>query len=164
MKAPPIERRWWVVPMGVSLALAVLAAQASATMPPSANGSGHIIVNGELRTFSFAARQESDGLVVGTAEINNRAIGEMFQLDLDCLKIVGNMAVVSGVFSRHTDPNAIGLTGIFGVIDAGEGSGDVDAVSQVFFFPPNTLTCQDIDPADNAELAVPIVAGNIQVH
>ena len=145
--------------------LVMLAAPVWATEPPGVTGSGNTLVNGELRTFSFTARQERDGTVRGTAQINNRAIDEMFQIDIDCLQVVGNIAVMSGVVSRHTDENAIGLTGVFGVLDAGEGSGaSRDAVSQVFFFLPDTVTCQDIDPADSADLAVPIVSGNVQVH
>jgi hypothetical protein len=145
-------------------ALSISDAPAPAAAPPLATGSGHTIVDGQLRTFSFTARQEPDGVVSGTADINNRAIDEMFQIDVDCLVVAGNVAVMSGVVSRHTDEHAVGLTGIFGVLDAGEGSGATDAASQVFFFRPGTVTCQDVDPAGSVELAVPIVAGNVQVR
>jgi hypothetical protein len=147
----------------LAAALLIFAAPASAASPPLATGSGHTIVDGKLRTFSFAARQDRDGVDRGTAEINNRAIGEMFQIDIDCLAVQGNIAVMSGVITRHTDEHAVGLTGIFGVIDGGEGSGASDAVSQVFLFRPHTLSCRDIDPVGSVGLAGPIVAGNVQV-
>ena len=132
---------------------------------PSTTGSGHTVVAGELRTFSFTAQQRADGTAQGTAQINNRSIGEMFQVAVDCLKVVDNVAIMSGIVTKHTDVNAIGLTGIFGVIDAGEGSGAAaDSVSQVFFFRPETLTCQEIDPGEVGPLAAPIVSGNVQVH
>jgi hypothetical protein len=147
----------------LATALSIVTAPAPASAPPLATGSGHTIVNGELRTFAFTARQEPDGAIRGTAEINNRAIGEMFQIDVDCLIVAGNIAVMSGVISRHTDEHAIGLTGIFGVLDAGEGLEAIDAASEVFFFRPNSATCRDIDPVGSIDLAVPIVAGNVQV-
>ena len=149
----------------VATTLAITATPTPATTPPLATGSGHTIVAGELRTFSFAARAEPDGSVQGTAQIDNRAIGEKFQLDVDCLVAAGNIAIMSGVVTRHTDEHAVGLTGIFGVLDGGEGSGSAeDAASQVFFYRPHTVTCHDIDPAASTDLAVPIAAGNVQVH
>jgi hypothetical protein len=150
----------------VSLATAVLllATPAPAAAQGLATGSGHTLVDGRLRTFSFTGREEPDGAVRGTAVIDNRAVGETFQVDIDCMVVAGDIAVMSGVVSRHTDERAVGLTGIFGVLDAGEGSGATDAASQVFFFRPGTVTCRDIDPAGSIDLAVPIVAGNVQVH
>jgi hypothetical protein len=56
---------------------------------------------------------------------------------------------MSGTITKHTDVTAVGLTGIFGVIDAGEGNGAApDLVTQVFFLPPGTLTCQEIEPVE----------------
>jgi hypothetical protein len=147
--------------LSLAATLAITAAPATAT--PLATGSGHTTVAGELRTFSFTARQQPDGAVLGTAQVDNRAIGEMFQIDVDCMVVAGNIAVMSGLVSRHTDEHAVGLTGIFGVLD-GEGSQSADAVSQVFFFRPDTVTCRDIAPAASTDLAVPIAAGNVQVR
>ena len=146
---------------------ATTASIASATMAPtaSATGSGNTIVSAALRTFSFTAQLRADGTAQGTAQVDNRAIGEMFQLTIDCLQVVENVAIMSGVITRHTDVTAVGLTGIVGVVDAGEGSGSPsDSVTQVFFFRPGTVTCQDVTPADVHEFATPIVSGNVQVH
>jgi len=137
---------------------------AEAVVVASAGGSGHTIVSGVLRTFSFTARLSADGTARGTAQVDNRAVGEMFQLDIDCMKVVGNIAIMSGVITRHTDVTAVGLIGVFGVVDAGEGSATPDRVTQVFFFRPGLATCQDFGPADVDEFAVPIVSGNVQVH
>jgi len=132
---------------------------------PGATGSGHTVVSGELRTFSFTAQQSADGTARGEAHINNRSIDEMFQIDVDCLRVVDNIAIMSGVVTRHTDVTAVGLTGIFGVVDAGEGTHVAsDKITQVFFFRPGRLTCRDIDPVDVGAFAVPIVSGNVQVH
>jgi hypothetical protein len=153
--------------IGVALTSSVLllTSPAFAAAPTSASGSGNTLVNGELRSFSFVVQEWPDGTVSGTAQINNRAIDEMFQLDLDCLQVAKDIAVMSGVFTRHTDAHVIGFTGIFGVLDNGEGStASPDAISQVFILPPGTLTCQDIDPDENRDVLVPIVSGNIQVR
>jgi len=121
------------------------------------SGSGHTTVEGALRTFSFIAHKDESGAAVGMAEISNRAIDEMFRLDVDCLNVVDNMAIVSGVITRHTDPHAIGLTGIFAVVDSGEADAPPDLVTQVFFFRPGVLTCSDVGPTDAAPFLVPIV-------
>ena len=138
---------------------------AGATITASATGSGHTIVAGDLRTFSFAAWMDADGVAGGTAQIDNREVNEKFQLGVDCLKVVGSFAIVSGVITRHTDVHAIGLTGIFGVQDSGEGQASLtDLATQVFFFRPGVLRCTDLSPADAAPFLVAIDAGNIQVH
>jgi hypothetical protein len=130
----------------------------------SASGSGHTTVAGQLRSFSFSARMDPAGVATGMAQVDNRAINEMFQLRLDCMKVAGSIAIVSGTITRHTDIHAIGLTGIFAVEDAGEGSAaPPDLVTQVFFFRPGAVTCVDLGPADAAPFLIPIDAGNIQV-
>jgi hypothetical protein len=137
---------------------------AGAEIIASATGSGHTTVAGELRTFSFAARMDADGVATGKAQVDNRAVNEMFQLSVDCIKVVGSLAIVSGVITRHTDVHAIGLTGIFAVQDSGEGSAaPPDLVTQVFFFRPGVLSCVDLGPVDAAPFLVAIDAGNVQV-
>jgi hypothetical protein len=137
---------------------------AGATIIASATGSGHTTVAGELRTFSFAAQINPDGVSTGTAQVDNRTINETFQLSVDCMKVVGSLAIVSGVITRHTDVNAVGLTGIFAVRDSGEGSAaPPDLVTQVFFFRPGVVSCADLGPLDAEPFLVEIVAGNVQV-
>ncbi len=131
----------------------------------SVSGAGLTTVDGELRTFSFVAHQGEDGEASGMAQINNRSVDEMFQLSVDCLNIFENLAIVSGVITRHTDTHAIGLTGIFAVLDTGEGANaPPDFISQVFFFEPGVLSCADLGPADAEPFLEPIDAGNIQVR
>jgi len=138
---------------------------AASALTASATGAGNTLVVGELRTFSFTAQRNQDGTSRGTAQVNNRMVKEMFQLDLDCLQVAGNIAIMSGIITRHTDTTAIGLTGVFGVIDNGAGAGDPrDEVTQVFFFRPGLVSCRDIDPALVHLNATPIVGGDVQVH
>jgi hypothetical protein len=146
-----------------SLLLPVRAA--GATITASATGSGHTIIAGELRTFSFAAWTDAGGVASGMAQVDNREVNEKFQLSVDCIKVVGSFAIVSGVITRHTDVHAIGLTGIFGVQDSGEGlAPPPDLVTQVFFFRPGVLRCTDLEPEDAAPFLVPVGAGNVQVN
>lgn len=152
-------------PLSSSPEFATSLASAASGGLRSATGSGNTIVTDELRTFSFTAQQRVDATVEGEAQINNRSIDEMFQIDVQCLKVVGNVAVMSGLITRHTDVTAVGLTGIFGVVDAGEGAGAAaDEITQVFFFRPGTVTCQDIDATEVDAFGAPIVSGNVQVH
>ena len=62
---------------------------AGAGVVTSATGSGQTTVAGELRTFSFVAVLRPDGVATGMAQVNNRSVGEMFQLSVDCLKSSG---------------------------------------------------------------------------
>jgi len=161
------RHRTFVAALAATVALlgSVLPAQAAGLLiVASATGSGQTTVAGELRTFSFVAQFDSAGAASGMAQVNNRSVGEMFQLSVDCLKVVGNVAIVSGVFTRHTDAHAIGLTGIFAVQDAGEGSPSPDRITQVFFFEPGVLTCSDLEPADAAPFFEDVGAGNVRVH
>jgi hypothetical protein len=87
--------------------VALSADAAGARIVALATGSGNTTVAGELRTFSFVARLDADGVATGTAQVNNRMVGEMFQLSVDCLKVVGSTAIISGVFTRHTDTHAM---------------------------------------------------------
>jgi hypothetical protein len=162
------ERRVLVASLMATIALSSLALPVrgvGAGIIASATGSGHTIVVGQRRTFSFEARLGADGVAIGVAQVDNRAVNEMFQLSVDCLKVVGTVAIVSGVISRHTDVHAIGLTGIFAVQDSGEGlAPPPDRVTQVFFFRPGVLTCSDLEPVDAAPFLVALDAGNVQVH
>lgn len=167
----------------IAFALATLAACNDATSPllsnhspirnavaspvlASATGAGNTLLAGTLRTFSFTAHERADGSVGGMAQVDNRVVQEMFQVDIDCLQVFDNLAVMSGLITRHTDTTAIGLPGIFAVRDVGEGySSPPDSITQVFFFPRNSgVTCLDVTPADVAGNMAPIVGGNVQVR
>jgi len=138
---------------------------AGAAVVPSATGSGQTTIAGELRTFSFAVQMDANGVAAGMAQVDNRAINEMFQLAVDCINAVGSIAIVSGVITRHTDVHAIGLTGIFAVQDSGEGSGaPPDLITQVFFFQPGVVSCADLSPVDAEPFLFAIDAGNVRVN
>lgn len=135
------------------------ALQATAANGPKASGHGNLTVADELRTFSFTAVTHQDGSVTGQAQLNNRAQDARIHLEIDCLLVIGNRAVMSGVVTNTNDPVFEGLTGTFRVTDNGEGANDPpDTISLVFFgFPPQF--CRTNVPLPE----MPIEGGNIQV-
>ncbi|MCA1707925.1 MAG: hypothetical protein LC808_33485, partial [Actinobacteria bacterium] len=61
-------------------------------------------LGGEYRTFAFTAVQHQDDSVTGEAQLKaRRTQGDVvIHADLDCLRIVGNTATMSGVVKRST--------------------------------------------------------------
>lgn len=128
---------------------------------PSANGHGNITLLGELRTFSFTANTRNDGSVTGSVQLQARQADNTIHADINCLKVSGNTAVMSGPILRSADPAFDGYTGIFRVQDNGEGfNASADLMSLYFLFPPGSpANCNNIG-------ALPMTAiegGNLQV-
>lgn len=155
-------------------AAALTASRASAqNQQESANGHGTLLVtspSGEQvrRQFSFSARLNNDGTVTGQAVIHNPAFitpdGKYrANIDISCMKVVGNTAFLGGTVRRTNDPN-LTESAFFIVQDNGEPGKGKDSISYVFF--DNQVgpeTCQGIQPGDFGEL-IPIESGNIQVR
>lgn len=134
---------------------------AAASVEASATGSGHTTVLGENRTFAFTARQFDDGTVKGQAQIQARQLDSKLHIDIDCLRVQGNTAVLSGTVVRSDNPLFEGQTAIFTVQDNGERANDPpDLISLAFIFPPSSLTCKTSIPAPN----LVVERGNIQVR
>lgn len=128
----------------------------------SATGSGHIMSGGELRTFSFSARQFADGTTKGQAQVNSRALDVFAQIEIDCLKVVGNTAHMSGVITRSSNPAEaeVGEVRRFVVRDNGERAGDwPDEISTIPRNPAGE-TCANSSLDTNKEL----LHGNVQVR
>ena len=152
-----------VTVMLVSLAMVVLlASTASARIVASANGSGHVTIEGENRTFAFTALEDDSGVDRGQAQLQARQEDNKIHLDIDCLVVTGNTARVSGIVTRSDDPVLMGWTGIFRVIDGGAGrNSPPDQISLVHLFPPLfNQSCRTYEPSP----LHPVERGNIQVH
>jgi hypothetical protein len=126
----------------------------------SATGSGHMVLGSGLRTFSFSAVERSDGGVTGQAQLVNRATGASGHLEVDCLNVVGNLAIVSGT----TETSRIA---IFAAEDNGEGAdASPDRITLVITndpeFPPGV--CELAPRADVEPFLMPIEEGNVQVR
>jgi hypothetical protein len=142
----------------------VYPAHAVADSGPSASGHGNLTIAGELRTFSFTAVTHKDGSVTGEAQLDNRAQGVKLHLAIDCLKVVGNTATVSGTVTEVSGPTVIqvGWKSVFRVTDNGEGGKSApDTISLVFSFaPPAFIDCH----SNFSVPMMPIEGGNIQVR
>lgn len=151
--------------------LLALVSNSTAAAGPSANGHGTLTnPDGTKRQFTFNARTNADGTVSGHAVLRNPAFdgdnGKTYyvHLDISCLKVIGNIAIMGGTESKTNDPID---TGYFSVQDNGE-PGKNDKISRVFFWDDDPTTtgppeaCQNVGAADFP--LETIESGNIQVR
>ena len=145
----------------------------------SANGHGTLSVvdgdgNSVKRQFSFNAVRQADGSVKGHATLINPAFEGangnapyQLQMELSCLRVVGNIAIMGGTTKRTSDPNLVDAA-FFSVQDNGEPGRGSDRISRVFFWDDDPTTtgdpaaCQATGPTDFP--LEPIEGGNIQVR
>jgi hypothetical protein len=121
-----------------AVVLAIVVAQgapaASKPVVNSATGSGHMVrPDGTFRSFSFSARKRADGTSSGELQLNSRGFDVFVHIKIDCLRVVGNTAYMSGRIT-HTSNPAEGEVGELNraiVVDNGEGNGVVDQVSRI---------------------------------
>jgi hypothetical protein len=155
-----------------ALPLAGLLAQSAPAAPnpvvASATGSGHMVrPDGTFRSFSFAATKRADGTVTGQVQLNSRSFDVFVHIRVDCLRVDGNTAYMSGRITHTSDP-AQGFVGELNrraVQDNGEGPGaPPDLVSSIPENPGNAdpKTCED----DNSDrpLSRVVQRGNVQVR
>jgi len=156
--------------VALSLLAALLAPAATATPAsaepshPSATGSGQLHLGLPLRTFSFSAHTSADGTATGEAQLENRASGTRDHFEIDCLNVLGDIAVMSGTVRSSIDPTLIGTDVLFAVRDNGEGPGaPPDEITLAF--TGFGIACADIThPASLAPFLVPIEQGQVQVR
>lgn len=149
----------------------------------SASGHGTLLTQNPQgatvrRQFSFSAKTTNDGTSSGQAIVHNPAFsganGKKFtaKIDVKCLNVIGNVAIISGTIKRTNDP--ISNLAYFAVQDNGEPGGGTDAITTVFFFiqggsqdPAQVcqeLTVEDFTQSSGGNLFQPIESGNIQVR
>lgn len=127
----------------------------------AANGAGHFEIKDELRTFAFTAIKHGDGEVSGEAQLDNRSIDGIDHIVIDCLRVSGSTAIMSGIVDHSSGPGGApaGTHVYFKAKDNGHGNnGAPDQITLVTGTGPHT-TCQ-------ANLPLPLfdVQGNITVH
>jgi hypothetical protein len=120
-----------------------------------------------LRTFALEATKSGDGTVNGQAQVNNRATGQTLNIRIDCLNLIDDIAVISGIATSATGPeNTDGDAEILAVQDNGQGTNAApDRVTRAF--GNSGFVCTDITPADIAfvtSLLNDIDAGNIHIY
>ena len=155
-------------------AVPVVATFDAAGVTASAVGNGHFAALGEaVNSFSFNALKKADGTVKGEATLQIRLFDTCWKLDVDCLAMSGNVAVLSGEVS-HTNTPYVGWGLWLAVEDNGEGENAVpDRITGAYDTRPDFLgdpdychkVIQDID-AYLAPFPVKwneVIRGNVQV-
>lgn len=152
MKVLATRPLFWAlaVTLLVSVMITGYSVSATSAAADTASGSGSlpaVTTNGDTRKrqFSFSAHRNADGTVKGNAVLHNPAFtvenGQRYQLQIDisCMKVIGNVAFFGGLTKRTNDPNLVDAA-YFSVEDNGNPGKGVDRISRVHFFDddPNT--------------------------
>ncbi len=169
---------------GVALLLAIFSLTAvhstsAQNSRDSANGQGSLpAINQQgktvKRTFSLSVHRESNGTVKGQATLHNPSFtGDnsnqkyQLQVDVSCMKVIGNTVFFGGVTKRTNDSNLTD-TAYFSVQDNGEPGKGADMISRVFFFDDDPNTNGDPQLCQNNNIGdfpmEVIESGNIQVR
>lgn len=140
------------------------------TLPAAVGDNGRVI----KRQFSFSAHRQPDGTVRGNAVLHNPAFDGahgnqpyQLQIEISCMKQIGNIAFFGGTTRRTTDPNLVDAV-YFSVQDNGEPGRNVDMISRAFFFDDDPSTEGDPqlclgNQVGDFPMEV-ITSGNIQVR
>jgi hypothetical protein len=160
-----------VVPLAVvTLLVATAAAQAPAAsnaVIASATGSGHMVrPDGTFRSFSFTARKYADGTSKGELQLNSRSFDVVVHINVDCLRVVGNVAHMSGRITRVSNPDEgeVGELNRVEVRDNGEGANaPPDQVSTIPANPGDADPTTCVDPPTNTTIRT-VQRGNVQVR
>jgi len=141
----------------------MIATPAPAAGNPSATGGGTAVELGEKSTFTFNAVEHNNGAVIGHLVYNFRAGDISFHMDIDCMAITGNQAVLSGTVTKVSGNVEdypfifVGQDGVFQVQDNGEGGGA----------SPDLFSDVNLDLGLNCNNSLPDpyipISGNIQV-
>ena len=153
-----------------TLLVAATVAQAPAasnTVVASATGSGHMVrPDGTFRSFSFTARNYADGTSEGELQLNSRSFDVVVHINIDCLRVVGNVAHMSGRITRVSNPDEgeVGELNRVEVRDNGEGSdAPPDQVSTLPVNPGDADETTCVDPPTNTTIRT-VQRGNVQVR
>jgi len=155
-----------VVLMLVGTAVAKAPA-ASLAVVAAAPGSGHMVrPDGTFRSFSFSARKYADGTSAGELQLNSRSFDVVVHIKIDCLRVVGNVAHMSGRITRVSNPDEgeVGELNRVEVRDNGEGDdAPPDQVSTIPANPGDADPTTCVDAPTNATIR-PVQRGNVQVR
>ncbi len=145
----------------IAAAIALAAASgAAAAVGASASGSGTVLFGNTIEHIAFSAQQVAGTEATGHATIINASAHVRVQVDVNCLNVIGNYAIVSGIVTQSSDPEAVpeGTQAIFAVLDAGEGR-ERDFASIANFYPVGT----GVDCTVPSEFDLVPVNGNFRV-
>ena len=137
----------------------------------SAEGQGMLVNEDSSQSeFIFNASRNSNGKVTGQATLRNPSYKagngqfEKIKIDITCLKVVGNVAVMGGVTKRKSS-QAKAEAVYFAVEDNGDAG--ADGIFKGFYFDDDPATEGDAQRCQTMETNVlvlePIKAGDIKV-
>jgi hypothetical protein len=128
----------------------------------SATGSGHITRDGQTRTFAFTATTAADGTVTGQVQVISCALDTVVHFEIDCLRVVGNVAHMSGITTRSSNPAEapVGEMRRLVAMDNGEGSHSAPDLISTIPVNPAGETCENSTLVPTA----PVEEGNVQVR
>ena len=157
-----IARLTLLAVVGLAAILAQAVPAASGGVGSSANGSGHVTRGGQERTFAFAATKDADGTVTGQAQVISRSLDTVVHFEIDCLRVVGNVAHMSGITTRSNNEAEapVGEMRRFVVMDNGEETDSAPDLISTIPVNPAGETCE------NSTLVptIPVERGNVQVR
>ena len=147
--------------VGVVAVTLVAAGGASAAVGASASGSGTARFGNTIEHIAFSAQQVAGTAAVGEATINDASAGVRVTVDVNCLNVVGNYAIVSGIVRTSSDEAAVpvGSQAIFAVVDSGQGQGR-DFMSIANFYAVGT----GVDCSVPSEFDLVPASGNFRVE
>jgi hypothetical protein len=151
----------FVILLALLITLTMPQISAAAKGNPSANGGGTTIEGGQKSTFVFNAVKQKNGSVNGHMVYHFRSSDLTIYMTINCLKITGNNAVLSGVVTKVTGTAPayifVGQKAVFKVVDNGQGKGaSPDLISDVILF--SGANCMTSAPSPYLP-----IQGNIQV-
>ena len=144
------------------IAVALVAAGgASAAVGASASGSGTALFGNTIEHIAFSAQQVAGTSATGEATINDATAGVRVNVDVNCLNVIGNYAIVSGIVRTSSDEAAVpvGSEAIFAVVDNGQGQ-TRDLMSIANFFAVGT----GVDCSVPSEFDLVPANGNFRVE
>jgi hypothetical protein len=140
---------------------------ASRSVVSSATGSGHMVrPDGTFRSFSFSARRYADGTSEGQLQLNSRSFDVVVHIEIDCVRVVGNVAHMSGRITSTNNPEEgeVGELNRVEVRDNGEGNdAPPDQVSTIPANPGDADPTTCVDPPTNSTIRA-VQRGNVQVR
>jgi hypothetical protein len=159
--------------IGVALG-AGATANAEGSTGASASGASHFTLHDvfglqtlELKSFTFQAKLERDGSVLGHYSYRDVEDGVPFDASgpITCLVVDGNHAWLGGIVEGSNDPTYVGQESWFQVIDNGEGAHMPPDVTTLLGVSPVPGSAQGYcDAAPSPRFPWPVAQGSIQVR
>jgi hypothetical protein len=96
-------------------------AKSGATAPDAARGSGTVRFGPNVEHIKFRAERAvvvgHPFAATGKASFNSRTAHVRARIEINCLRVTGNTATLSGIVTQSSDPTIVGWEALFQVVD-----------------------------------------------